>query len=206
MPTGETVPSERAVLASRGQRTVRDIVQAAISCWGRDGTASLGEVARNAGVGRTTLNRHFTDRAALVAAVDAACMDLFTLANQKARPEEGTGLSALQRLCVEYVDLGDVLGLVFADNPVVDPDRWGDHVSDHGRGGGTDTSELDPLSAAVARGQADGSIDVELPTEWVGTLAWTSLYAAWLGISTEQVSRQEAARLLTRTLTSGVQS
>ena len=200
------VPNEGAVLTSRGQRTVRDIVRAAISRWGRDSTASLGEVARAAGVGRTTLNRHFTDRAALIAAVDAECLGLFTAATQKARPFEGTGLSALQRLCAEYVDLGDVLGLIFADNPVVDPDRWAGLPDDQGQGGEAGTAEFDPLSAAAARGRADGSIEVELPTEWVGTLAWTSLYAAWLGISTEQVSRQEAARLLIQTLTSGVQS
>ena len=105
-------------------RTRRDIVAAAIECWAADNSASLGEVAVTAGVGRTTLNRYFSDRAQLISAVDAECRARFAAAVGRARPAEGSGLTALLRACGEIVHLGPVLGLIFADNALVDPDTW----------------------------------------------------------------------------------
>jgi len=173
-------------------RTRRDIVAAAIECWAADNSASLGEVAVAAGVGRTTLNRYFSDRAQLIAAVDAECRARFAAAVGRARPAEGTGLTALLRVCGEIVHLGPVLGLIFADNALVDPDTW-------------ETDEAaDQLSTLAARGQADGSIAADLPLEWVATVVWTSLFAGWLMIRSQALTRPEVSQLLARTLASGV--
>lgn len=200
----------------RTARTRRDLVQAAISCWSADSSASLGQVAQTAGVGRTTLNRYFTDRAELLAAVDAECRDRFLAAVVRARPADGTGREALQRLCVEIVELGELLGLIFADNAVVDPDTWGTDPVDgaasaaaaveheEGKDGEDDDNDGDPLGAAAVRGHADGSIDPTLPPAWVATLAWTSMFAAWLSISSGATTQHEAGQLLVRTLGRGI--
>ena len=136
--------------ASKADRTRRDIVGAAIEVWAADNAASLGVVAQQAGVGRTTLNRYFTDRAQLVAAVDQECAARYGAAVVRSRPTEGTGRDALLRMCTELIQLGPVLGLVFADNALVDPDTWFDE-------------DDDPLGAAIARGYEDGSLAVDLP-------------------------------------------
>ena len=51
-------------------------------------------------------------------------------------------------------------------------------------------------AALAARGQADGSIAADLPLAWVVTLVWTSLFAGWLMIKTETLTRPEVSQLL----------
>ncbi|GAA3690351.1 hypothetical protein GCM10022204_01490 [Microlunatus aurantiacus] len=175
---------------TKADRTRRDIVGAAIEVWAADNAASLGDVAQRAGVGRTTLNRYFSDRAQLVAAVDAECASRYTAAVVRSRPAEGSGRDALLRMCAELIQLGPVLGIVFADNALVDPDTW--------------SGDEDLLGQVIARGYADGSLSVDLPGDWVGTFVWTSLFAAHLVVSSGAHTWHEAAGLLTRTLTSGL--
>lgn len=178
--------------ADRSSRTRRDVVDAAIAVWSDDGTASLGAVATAAGVGRTTLHRYFADRAALLAAVDAECRVRFAQAAERARPGVGSGLDQLGRLCRELLALGPVLGLVFADNALVDPDSWGIEEED------------DPFVRAVQQGQTDGSLAADLPAEWVITHVWTSLFGAFLLTRAEGPVRHEAGPLLVRTLGRGL--
>lgn len=173
----------------KAARTRRDLVQAAIDCWALDNTRSLGEVADAAGVGRTTLNRYFPSRAELVVAVNEACRTQFAASLARSRPDEGTGLVALQRACTEIVQLGPVLGLIFADNALVDPDTWGDP---------------DTLGVLVVRGQADGSIAPDLPADWVAIHTWTTLFAAQLMLQTGSVTSHEVGQLLIRTLATGL--
>lgn len=84
-----------------------------------------------------------------------------------------------------------MLGVVFADNALVDPDTWF-------------AEDDDPLGVVVRRGYADGSLATDLPPEWIGTFVWTSLFAAHLVIRAGTSTWHEAAGLLTRTLTSGL--
>ena len=164
---------------------------AAIEVWAVDNAASLGEVAERAGVGRTTLNRYFSDRSQLVGAVDAECAARYVAAVARSRPAEGSGRAALLRMCTELIQLGSVLGVVFADNSLVDPDTW---FSD----------DDDPLGVVIARGYADGSLSTDLPGDWIGTFVWTSLFAAHLVVNSGAHTWHETAGLLTRTLTSGL--
>jgi AcrR family transcriptional regulator len=173
-------------------RTRRDIVQAAIECWSTDNTASLGDVAELARVGRTTVNRYFSSRSELVAAVDEECRTRFSAAVVRARPADDAGLPALQRVCAEFIQLGEVLGLVFADNALVDPDTWDEE------------GDVDAVAEIVSRGQADGSIAADLPLDWLTTLIWTSLFAAWLRIQSGSGTRHEVSLLLNRTLAAGI--
>lgn len=176
----------------RTGRTRRDVVDAAIEVWALDNTASLGAVAAAAGVGRTTLNRHFTDRAALVAAVDAECRVRFGQAVERAEREAGTGWERLRRFCLEVLALGPVLGLVFADNALVDPDSWGEDEED------------DPFARVVVLGQQDGSLATDLPLDWVVTHVWTALFGAHLISRADGPLRHEAGQLLVRTLGRGL--
>ncbi|GAA1431177.1 TetR/AcrR family transcriptional regulator [Microlunatus lacustris] len=176
----------------RTARTRRDVLDAAIEVWALDNTASLGAVAAAAGVGRTTLNRHFPDRAALVAAVDAECRARFGQAVERAELRSGTGWERLRRFCLEVLSLGPVLGLVFADNALVDPDSW------------VEGEEDDPFALVVVQGHQDGSLATDLPLDWVVTHVWTSLFGAHLISRSDGPLRHEAGQLLVRTLDRGL--
>lgn len=177
--------------STKSNRTRRDILMAAIDVWSADNTSSLGQVAQYAGVGRTTLNRYYPDRAHLVKAVDQECQTRFRSAVDRSRLSEGTGLQALIRLCTELIELGPVLALIFADNPLVSPDTW-------------DSDQDDPFEEVIHRGYADGTITTDLVPEWITTIMWTSLAAAEQIISAGTRTRHETTEQLARTLTSGL--
>lgn len=93
----------------------------------------------------------------------------------------------MDRLAQEYLGLGLVLGLVFADNAPVDPDDWDESE----QGGG--------LAAMIAEGQREGVIDPDLSPEWVEVTLWTLLFGAWLSLQ-GGMSRRDVAFQLSRTV------
>lgn len=186
-PPAEPSPTAR--------RTRRVIVGAAIETLALDPAATLAEIADAGDVSRSTLHRHFTDRDDLLAAIDAECRVRFAAAASAARLGEGRVLESLDRLAQEYLELGPVLGLVFADNAPVDPDRW--ENSDH--------RDRD-LIAMIERGQQPGAgpdIDPELPPDWVITTFWVLLFGAWLSLRSG-TSRRDVATYLSRTFRKAV--
>lgn len=185
----DPAPDRPRSAASR--RTRRLIVDAAIETLGQQQSAALGEIADAAGVSRSTLHRQFVDRAALLGAVDAECRRRFDDASRRAQILTGTGLEAISRLAQEYLELGPVLSLIFADNALIDPDSWEAEEVEADGGAG--------LATIIDRGHRDGSIDAGLPTPWIVTTLWVLLFGAWQVQSTG-VARHEVSALLARTV------
>jgi TetR/AcrR family transcriptional regulator, repressor for lfrA len=170
-------------------RTRQAIVDAAIEVLGRHPTASLGEIAIAADVGRTTLHRYFAERSELLSAVGAEALARLNRATAHARMAEGTGASAMRRLCQEYFDLGNLLSLMFTEPGLCADPEW------------SGPGECDPeFVALVERGHRDGSIDPELPAGWLQSLIWSQLYAGWAYVNESGTSRHEALRLVLRTI------
>ncbi|MFC0505530.1 TetR/AcrR family transcriptional regulator [Micromonospora costi] len=180
--------TEAQVSGSRA-RTRQAIVEAAIDLLGRNPAASLGDIAAAAEVGRTTLHRYFTDRADLLRAVSAEASARLERATAQARMADGTGASAVRRLCQEYFDLGTVLSIIFNESLLSADQGWS------GAGG------CDPAFVAmVERGHRDGTIDPELPVDWVQSLIWSQLYAGWAYRAETGASRHDVLRLVLRTV------
>jgi AcrR family transcriptional regulator len=175
--------------ASRA-RTRQAILDAAIAVLGRNISAPLGEVATAADVGRTTLHRYYPERSDLVNALKAECALRLSRAIERARVDEGTGADALRRLCEEYFELGDVLSLVFSEHQFLTEADW--------------CGAEDHFAALVGRGQADGSIDPELPVSWLHSVLWAQLYAAWSYVADSGESRHQVLRLTLRTLSGAI--
>ncbi len=173
-------------------RTRQAILQAAIEAWSRNQAASLSEIAAAAQVGRTTLHRYFPERSDLLAGVVSEGVTRLNRATARARLGEGSGAEALQRLCTEYFELGDLLSLIFSDPQLVGDPAWSTEVRD------------DDFHAMIARGHADGSIDPALPATWLQSVLWSQLYAAWSYLTDHNASRHETLTLLTRTLTAAI--
>lgn len=159
-------PSEPS---STTARTRQAILLAAVEVLSVNPGAALGEVATRAGVSRSTLHRHFADRAALRQGVDSLAEDQWKLAVHSARLADGTGFEAFRRLCGELISRIDTLAWWMAC----------ESAGSEGEGSeGEEWSQEDALIAeALTRGQQDGSVDPALSVEWVSNLTWATLYA-----------------------------
>src|SRR5699024_7501422 len=85
------------------------LLKESLSALAEDSQASMLEIASAIGVGRTTLYRHFGDRETLVAEVARLGARRFGRAVLDARPESGTGLEAVERMCERLFTLPEVL-------------------------------------------------------------------------------------------------
>ncbi|MEO3744702.1 TetR/AcrR family transcriptional regulator [Plantactinospora sp. B5E13] len=174
-------------------RTRRAILDAAVTVLSQHPAASLGDVADAAGVGRTTLHRYFAERADLLTALGEDVLARIDAATVRARPDDGPAPDALDRICQEYFELGDVLMCVFSQPELVNTSAWEEY------------SEADrALFRLVERGHADGSLDPALGPQWVVQTLWALLYAAWQHTRENGVSKHRALDLCLRSLRKAV--
>jgi AcrR family transcriptional regulator len=174
-------------------RTRRAILDAAVQVLSQQSSASLAEVAAAAGVGRTTMHRYFPERADLLAGISTDLLERVAAATERARPEVGPAVAALERLCQAYFELGDGLLLTMNEPYLFTDPAW------------EEESESDrALLRLVERGHADGTMDPDLSPEWVQTVLWSLLYAAWMHARDNDVPEHDALALCLRTLRKAV--
>ncbi|MER5217834.1 TetR/AcrR family transcriptional regulator [Streptomyces sp. NPDC002838] len=182
---------DRAVVAESGTRarTRRAILDAAVALLATDQTASLGDVATAAGVGRTTVHRYFPERSDLLAAIGADVLDKVAAATERTRLDDGPALKALERLCQEYFELGDALTLMFDSPQLMSWSGWDE-----------ETAADRALTHLIERGQAEGTIDAGMATDWIRNVLWSLLYSAWELARSSGTPKHTALTLCLRTL------
>jgi AcrR family transcriptional regulator len=174
-------------------RTRRAILDAAVRVLSQQPNASLAEVAAAAGVGRTTMHRYFPERADLLTGITNDLLEKIAAATERARPDTGPAMAALERLCQAYFDLGDGILLTVNEPHLFTDAAW------------SQESETDrTLLRLVKRGQAEGAIDPDLTPEWVQNVLWALLYAAWMHARDDDVPEHDALALCLRTLRKAV--
>jgi AcrR family transcriptional regulator len=174
-------------------RTRRAIMDAAIETLTSQPNASLGDIAAAANVGRTTVHRYFPERADLIDAISADALEKVATATVRARLDDGPAHAALARLCQEYFEFGDVFMLLFTMPDLLTREEW-QQESDQDRA----------LVRVIERGHREGTIDRELPAEWVQQLLWSLLYTAWEQLRDRQMPKHEALTLCLRTLAKAI--
>ncbi|MFF2086923.1 TetR/AcrR family transcriptional regulator [Nocardia sp. NPDC058176] len=172
------------------ERTRRTILDAAVRVLTRDLSASLADVAAEAGVGRTTVHRYFPERNDLIVAIATDTRDKLTAAQARARLDEGSTLEALERLCVELFELAGLQMMLALDNPVFTTwSGWEDNPTER------------ELRAAIDRGREAGELDAELDTRWIENLIWSFAYIAWISVNDDSgMSRHLTLQNCLRTL------
>lgn len=161
-------------------RTRSAILEAAISVFVNDRSASLGEVADRAGVARSTLHRYFPERSDLIEAIGTYAKERIEDVVASARLDHGPAGEALTRLCVAYLDSWDAV-------------MW-DYMEAEAAGANPDGSVDKLLTELIDRGYADGSIDPNIPNAWLQHAMYAMVYSAW-DYTRSGHSRLEAAKL-----------
>ena len=103
-------------------RTRRAILDAAMSVLAEHPTASLGDIAAAAKVGRSTLHRYFAERSDLLRALALHVHALSIAAIERAEPDCGPPVEALRRVVECQLDLGPIVPFVYS-NPNLAADK-----------------------------------------------------------------------------------
>lgn len=161
-----------------------------------DPTASLGDVARAAGIGRTTLHKHYPTRHALLVALARDALDLL----ERSYAEIGLDVpaqdapAAVHRLVGVMIPLGPRLEYLLRERTLDAEPELNSRME-----------ALDePVRALVRRAQAAGVFRPDLPDEWIVASMNSLVYAAWELIALGRVAPVAAPDLVMRSLLDGI--
>ncbi|WP_193317914.1 MULTISPECIES: TetR/AcrR family transcriptional regulator [Streptomyces] len=185
-----TVSSTSGTLA----RTRRAILDAAIEVLAEDGSASLGDIARAAEVGRSTLHRYFADRSALINALLDDCAEATQRAVDEARLDDGPVADAFRRLVRAMFDLGYRVNFLFNEVTLSNAE-WGE--------AGWERAHV-PMVVLFQRGQQEGYFAPEIEPEWFVRSLWYLISAGWEAMAEDDLPRHVALERVTRTLEGGI--
>lgn len=172
------------------RRNVEAILDAATSCLARDPHASIGEIARVAGVGRVTLYGHFDSRATLVAAVVGRAIAEADAALE-AVDLDGDPTQALMRLVEATWSITYRYGaLVVAAEQVLPHDEMAAaHAGPRAR-----------AERLLERGRAEGRFRTDLPVSWLVTILHTVTHAAATSVHNGEMAAEAAPRTIAATM------
>lgn len=169
------------------------IVEAAFDLLSANPGASLGDIARHAGVGRATLHRQFASRDELISALAHQALDeLNTAADQAAEGAE-TYLEAFERGLKAIIPLANRQLLLDHENPERDPSVAAAY-----------RASRDQLIADIKAAQDAGEIRADQPPIWIATLFDGVTYAAWSLIREEELTQTQASQLAWESLLKGI--
>ncbi len=160
-----------------------------------DPSASLGDVAKAAGIGRTTLHKRYPTRQDLVVALAESALDVVDEAVagiDLTRPTH----DVLDRLVTTLVPLGPRLEFLLRFPGLEQDPRIAARLE-----------RLDqPFLAVVQAGQDTGRLRADLPAWWVLASLYAGVYSAWESIAAGRLAPLDAPKLVLTTVLKGVQA
>jgi AcrR family transcriptional regulator len=157
-----------------------------------DPAASLAEVAAAAGMGRTTLHKHYATREDLLRAVGHRAIDLLEQAIGEATAAEHAD-GGLRALVAALIPIGPQLAFLWR-TPAFDhmkdlDDRW--------------LAVEERTVAVLRRAQELGILAADLPDWWLGQMLSSVVYVAATSVQAGRLAPLDAPGLALRTLLRG---
>jgi AcrR family transcriptional regulator len=183
-------PSEHRRRAD-AERNMTSILEAGRRCFARNPSASMTEIAQDAGVGRVTLYGHFSSREELLQAVLRQAIDDGMRALDEAAPEVGEPMEALLRVADRcWPVLESWMGLRTAAL----------HAFGESAVRGAHGEAMDRLQRLIVRGQAAGAFRSDVPASWLVATCFALMHAAQDEVDAGRLSPSEAAPVVSSTL------
>jgi AcrR family transcriptional regulator len=155
-----------------------------------DPSASLTDVAAAAGIGRTTLHKHYATRADLVSAVGHRAIDLW---EEAVDGVEQTG-GGLRDLTDALIPIGSQLTFLWRSPEL-------DHVSDiNERWAAVERRGL----AVLEKGRSSGGVRDDVPDWWLLQTFYSLVYVAAESIRSGRLAPRDATDMVLSTLLNGV--
>jgi AcrR family transcriptional regulator len=171
-------------------RNIDAILEAARRCLADDPDASVGDIAKAAGVGRVTLYGHFGSRADLVDAVVQRALTSFDAA-MSSLDLDGDPRQALGRLVeATWQPTAESTNLVVAAERSLPPERL---MAAHA---GPALRVVDLLE----RGRKEGAFRTDLPVSWLVAVFHAVVHTAAAELAADRLTPDDAAGTITTTL------
>jgi TetR/AcrR family transcriptional repressor of mexCD-oprJ operon len=180
----------RTVRRADAEQNMAKILDAAAACLSRSTTASVGEIAQAAGVGRVTVYGHFPSREALIEATLTRLLDrgetVLAGVDLSGDPRE-----ALRRLIESSWRLiADASAVLEAATATLPPGRIRElHAKPARR-----------VEELIRRGQSDGAFRTDLPASWLVSVLHHIMKGAAADISGGRLDPSDAPHLITATV------
>ncbi|WP_205879211.1 TetR/AcrR family transcriptional regulator [Mycolicibacterium obuense] len=175
--------------------TREDLLRAAADYLGRRPNATQDEIASAVGVSRATLHRHFSGRAALMAALEELAIREMSEVLAAVRLHEGPADDALRRLVMACEPIAPYLALLYSqsqDDVTACIEVW---------------DEVDgAISELFLRGQRDGLFRPDLPAAWLTEPFYSLVAATDWSIRAGRVAARDGTRLIIDLLLNGVRT
>jgi TetR/AcrR family transcriptional regulator, repressor for lfrA len=171
-------------------RTRKAILDAAMSVLAEHPTASLGDIATAADVGRSTLHRYFAERSDLLHALALHVHALSNAAIERAEPDCGPPVEALRRVVECQLELGPIVPFVYY-NPNLTADKELAAVLDTG-----DEVIVEVLNRASCQGSAG-------PPGWPRLVFWALLNAGYEALKLNSAPRVQIVDAIMASLVDG---
>ena len=172
--------------------TLSAIIEAAIGMLNVDPGATMSDIARAAGVGRTTLHRHFDGKADLLSTIEAQCIEETNAAVRATDVADGAAVERLRNMLRSVIPLGDRYAFLLSES-----------LRDEGLRGAHE-AQIDWIRTLMEQLKAERAIAGEVPTAWAVALVDQVIFTAWTVVSTGELSTDEAAALALRSLLKGL--
>ena len=171
-------------------RTRRAIVEAAIAVITDNPAATLTDLAEVAGVGRSTLHRHFPERSDLIRAVALQVHAASNAAIEAADPSCGPVHAALRRVVESQLDLGPIVLYIYTEPTIqADPEL---------------AAHLDTGDEVIAEILARASVDKpEYPPGWSRRVFWALLLSGYEAMKQDRTPRHQVVDAIMNSLTKG---
>ncbi len=169
------------------------ILEAAFVLFSRDASASLAEVAAQAGVGRATLHRHFSSRDDLIRTLALVAIDEMDEAVESACANAQSATEVLRLSLAALIPLGDRHGFI-TQHPIENDAE----IAEQFRQADDATREM------VEAAKTEGLFDASVSSDWITHVYNALLYAGWESVKQGETTAQQAADLAWRSLTTGL--
>ncbi|MCE7012133.1 TetR/AcrR family transcriptional regulator [Kibdelosporangium philippinense] len=176
--------------------SVHSILDVATAVLLADPSASLGDVAKAAGVSRTTLHKRYATRQDLLVALAHDAYDRVDKAMTDAQldvPGKDV-VEALERAITALIPLGPRIEFMYRQ---IGLDDVPDLLARYEQSG-------EPLLRLIRRGQEAGKLRTDVPDWWILSTLDAAFYTAWEAISLGKLAPLDAPKLVMKTVMQGL--